>query len=409
MKRRNILIVMLGLVVLSQLPFAYRRYRLARLQKAIQQLESQRTAPPGESEFVDYQGVIHVHSALGGHSTGAFAELIAAAKANQLDFVIMTEHPQAEFDTSAMTLSGVHAGILFLNGNEVATASGDRLLLIPGSADAASMSTQTTPEVISKQKAAGGLALAAYPAESQTWQSSSADGVEVYNLFTSAREYNAFLAVFDSVWSYRGYADLMFANFFTRPTENLKRWDEAMSVGRRKLVAIAGNDAHSNVGLSVNDASGKQWLGIKLDPYERSFRVVRTHVLIKKDKGLTREALLEAIAQGHCYISFDLFGDAKGFSFATQGAAANVMGDETHLLGGFHLRAAAPYPCRFVLFKNGVVAGEQAGTAVEFAVDGPGTYRVEAYLDSLPAPARGQPWIISNPIYVHDLPLFVAT
>ena len=390
---------MLGLVVLSQLPFAYRRYRLARLQKAIQQLELQRATPPGESEFVDYQGVIHVHSALGGHSTGAFAELIAAAKANQLDFVIMTEHPQAEFDTSAMTLSGVHAGVLFVSGNEVATASGDRLLLIPGSAYAASMSTQTTPEVISKQKAMGGLAFAAYPAESQTWQSSSADGVEVYNLFTNARQYNAFVGVFDSVWSYRGAADLMFANFFTRPAENLKRWDEATS-GGHKSVAIAGNDAHSNIGVSVNDASGKQWLGVKLDPYERSFRVVRTHVLIKKDKGLTREALLETIAQGHCYISFDLFGEAKGFTFAAVGAAANIMGDQTPLFGGLRLRAAAPYSCRFVLFKNGVVAGEQSGTAVEFAVDAAGTYRVEAYLDSLPSPVKGQPWIISNPIYI---------
>src|SRR5258707_13209016 len=152
---------MLGLVVLSQIPFAYRRYRLARLQKAIQQLELQR-APPPESEYVDYQGVIHVHSALGGHSTGSFAELVAAAKGDQLDFVIMTEHPQAEFDTSAMTLSGVHAGVLFVNGNEVATASGDRLLLIPGSADAASMSTQTTQEVIAKQKSAVGLAFATY-------------------------------------------------------------------------------------------------------------------------------------------------------------------------------------------------------------------------------------------------------
>src|SRR5438876_9796902 len=163
--KRRILIVLLGLMVLSQLPFAYRRYRLARLQKAIQQLESQRVAPT-ESEYVDYQGVIHVHSSLGGHSTGTFAELIAAAKTNQLDFVIMTEHPQAEFDTSALTLTGVHAGILFLNGNEVATASGDRLLLIPGSADAASMSTQTTPEVIAKQKSAGGLTFVAYPTES---------------------------------------------------------------------------------------------------------------------------------------------------------------------------------------------------------------------------------------------------
>src|SRR5713226_9744454 len=242
MRRRKILIVMLGLVVLSQLPFVYRRYRLARLQKAIQQLESQRVAPQGESDFVDYRGVIHVHSSLGGHSTGTFAELIAAAKANQLDFVIMTEHPQAEFDTSAMTLSGVHAGILFINGNEVATASGDRLLLIPGSANAASMSMQTSQEVIAKQKSAGGLTFAAYPAESQTWQSSSADGVEVYNLFTNARQYNAFLAVFDSLWSYRGAADLIFANFFARPSENLKRWDEAMSVGGRKLVAIAGDD-----------------------------------------------------------------------------------------------------------------------------------------------------------------------
>jgi len=326
------------------------------------------------------------------------AELIAAAKANQLDFVIMTEHPQAEFDTSAMTLSGVHAGDLFVNGNEVATASGDRLLLIPGSADAASMSTQTTPEVISKQKASGGLTFAAYPAESQTLRSGS-DGVEVYNLFTNARQYNAFVAVFDSVWSYRGAADLMFANFFARPTENLNRWDEAMSVGSRKLVAIAGNDAHSNIGVSLNDASGKQWLGVKLDPYERSFRTVRTHVLIKKDKGLTRESLLEAISQGHCYISFDLFGNAKGFMFATEGAEAN-MGDEIFPIGKLQLRAAAPLFCRFVLFKDGFMAGEKSGTVVEFSIDAPGTYRVEAYLDSLPAPVRGQPWIISNPIYV---------
>src|SRR5216684_5243381 len=339
MRRRKILIVLLGIVVVSQLPFAYRRYRLRRLHNTIQQLASQRVTTPGESEFVDYQGVIHVHSSLGGHSTGNFAELIAAAKANQLDFVIMTEHPQAEFDTSAMTLSGVHAGVLFLNGNEVATASGDRLLLIPGSADAASMSTQTTQEVIAKQKSAGGLAFATYPSESQNWQSSSVDGVEVYNLFTNARQYNAFVAVFDSLWSYRGAADLMFANFFARPSENLKRWDEAMSVGGHKLVAIAGNDAHSNVGLSVNDASGKQWLGVKLDPYERSFRTVRTHVLIKKDKALSSEALLEAISQGHCYISFDLFGDAKGFSFATIGGFFGIMGDETPKLGGLRLRA----------------------------------------------------------------------
>src|SRR3977135_1628341 len=153
--KRKLLIVVLGIVVVSQLPFAYRRYRLRRLRNTIQQLASQRVLPPGESEFVDYQGVIHVHSSLGGHSTGNFAELIVAAKANQLDFVIMTEHPQPDFDTAAMTVNGVDAGVIFLHGNEVATSNGDRLLLIPGSSDAASAGAKTTQEVIEKQRING--------------------------------------------------------------------------------------------------------------------------------------------------------------------------------------------------------------------------------------------------------------
>src|SRR5256885_8070102 len=174
--KRRIFIAILILIVLSQVPFAYRRYRLARLRTAIANLSTQRVKPEiSGDDYVDYKGVIHVHTSLGGHSNGTFAELIAAAKANQLDFVIMTEHPQAEFDTSAMTLSGVHAGVLFVNGNEVATANGDRLLLLPGSDKATLASSESTQEVLNRQKAGNGLALAAYPTESQGWKASCPD------------------------------------------------------------------------------------------------------------------------------------------------------------------------------------------------------------------------------------------
>src|SRR6185503_18096424 len=145
--KRKILIAILGLVILSQIPFAYRRYRLRRLRNTIQQLATQRIPPSTESDYTDYKGAIHVHSFLGGHSNGNFAELISGARANQLDFVIMTEHPQAEFDTSAMTLNGMHAGILFVNGNEVSTANGDRLLLIPGTSKAAALGLQQTQDI----------------------------------------------------------------------------------------------------------------------------------------------------------------------------------------------------------------------------------------------------------------------
>jgi hypothetical protein len=397
--KRKIFILIVALLIVSQIPFAYRRYRLRRLHRAIEQLATQRVPPSAESEYVDYKGVIHVHSFLGGHSTGGFNELITAAKANQLDFVIMTEHPQANFDTAALTLSGLHAGILFVNGNEVATASGDRLLLIPGAANAASMNTQSTQQIIDQQKASGGLAFAAYPAESTNWQTTNVDGVEVYNLFTNARTINRLVTFFDGLWSYRSYPDLMFANFFARPGENLNRWDQTIANTNRRLVAIAGNDAHSNVGVSLNDSSGNQLLGIKLDPYERSFRTVRTHVLIRKDRGLTRESLLEALSLGHCFISFDLFGDASGFDFSVM-SVDKTMGDEIALSNQPRFVVQTPLSSRVVLFKNSVPIDQKSGTSMEFSPNGAGTYRVEAYLDSLPAPVTGQPWIVSNAIYI---------
>jgi hypothetical protein len=397
--KRKILIVILGLIVLSQIPFAYRRYRLRRLRNAIQQLAAQRVPPSPENEYIDYKGVIHVHSFLGGHSTGTFAELIAAAKANQLDFVIMTEHPQAEFDTSAMTLNGTHAGVLFINGNEVASANGDRLLLIPGTSNAALMNTQSTQQIVEQQKLNGGLTIAAYLSESDTWKSSAVDGVEVYNLFTNARQIRPVVMFFDGLWSYRSYADLMFANFFARPDENLRRWDIAMLDTNRKLVATAGNDAHSNVGVSLNHDSGKQLIGVKLDPYERSFRTVRTHILIKKGNGLTRESVLQALSQGHCYISFDLFGEATGFSFSLKNSDT-IMGDETASVTNSELVVRVPLAARIVMIKNGTVVEQRQGTTAEFLATGPGVYRAEIYLDNLPAPALGKPWIVSNPIYL---------
>ena len=398
-RRRKLLLVLLIILLCSQAPFAYRRYRLKRLQTSVRQLESQRVTNEAASEYADYTGVIHVHSSLGGHSTGTFSELIASAKANNLDFVIMTEHPQADFDTSAMTLNGVHAGVLFVNGNEVSTIDGDRLLLVPGAANA--NESHTTKDFIDQQHANHGLAFAAYPIESQSWQRSAIDGVEVYNLFTNAKQINRVVTFFDGVWSFRSYADLMFANFFARPSDNLKRWDDAMNSSGRKLVAISGNDAHSNVGLGLSDSTGKQIAGVKLDPYERSFRTVRTHVLIKRDTPLTRESLLEAISLGHCYISFDIFGDATGFEFSGF-ESGKIVGDETSLATNPKLRAKSPLPARFVLLKDGNPSAEVSGLSAEFPINTGGIYRIEAYLDSLPPPAMGKPWVISNPIYVRQ-------
>lgn len=380
--KKFILLVILFLLLLSQIPFAYRRFKLRRLSNTIQQLNSQRT-PAQPTGFKEYKGVVHVHSFLGGHSTGTFSEIISAAQANQLQFVIMTEHTEKEFDTAAMTLQGTHGGVLFINGNEVSAENGDRSLVLPGD-----------------------VSIVAYPQEFKNWDTARMNGVEVYNVFTNAKQANPVVAFFDVLWSQRAYPDLIFALYFQRPDENLKKWDQALT--RARLTATGGNDAHANVGVSLNDSSGKKLIGIQLDPYAVSFRLVRLHVLIEENKPLDQTSLIEAIRAGHCFIGFDFLGDTSGFVFQenhfdyhnqdSRLPAQNIQGDEIKLYsGGTSLKIVTPVPSRVVLYHDGsVILDESEVTSRVFNAVEPGVYRAEVYLPQL----GNLPWIISNPIYV---------
>jgi hypothetical protein len=408
MKRwQKIVLVLFALLLLSQIPFAYRRYQLGRLHSAIVSLGSQRQTSPLNDGLIEYRGVVHVHSFLGGHSSGTFQEIIGAATSNKLDFVVMTEHPARDFNTADITLKGKHAGVLFVNGNEVKTASGDRLLLIPGDEQASRASEFSTNEVLGRRRT--GMEFVAYPEEFKSWEASGVTGVEVYNVYTNARKINPLLMFFDSVWSYRSYPDLLFATFYERPSESLRQWDQAISRSGNKLVGIAGNDSHANVGVSLNDSSGQPLVGLRLDPYDRSFRLVRLHVLLplvraehSMPKPLDEESLLAGMAMGHCFIGYDLFGDTSEFRFTARDRDENkIMGDEIKLDDEVRLTASLPVAARVVLFKDGVaIKDDQGVSSMEFVAKEKGSYRVEVYLYQLPGRVKDHPWIISNPIYV---------
>ena len=374
--RRRILLVVLLLLLLSQIPFAYRRYKLRRLSAEIQQLNSERRVAE-QHGFTDYKGVVHVHSFLGGHSSGGFSEIISAAQSNQLQFVIMTEHTEKDFDTAAMTLQGMHGGVLFINGNEVSAPNGDRVLALPGE-----------------------VSIVAYPEEFKNWDTPGLDGVEVYNVFTNARRVNPVVAFFDVLWSKRSYPDLIFAFYLARADEGLSKWDQALT--RARLTGVAGNDAHANIGISLKDSSGKTLLGIQLDPYETSFRLVRLHTLIEADKPLDATSLLDAVRAGHCFIGFDFLGDSSGFSFTAENAGERkIQGDEILLKPETRLRVQSPVAGRIVIYKDGSTLVDETGiSGKELPILEKGVYRAEVYLPQLGSMVRHQPWIISNPIYV---------
>ena len=390
---QKILFALIVLILLSQLPFAYRRRGLTNLRETIRQLTAQRTST-SDPLFREYKGVFHVHSFLGGHSTGTFQEIVAAARTNQLDFVVMTEHTERDINTAAMTVQGTRDGVLFLNGNEVSVSNAGRVLLIPGlqsQSDASSTFQALTQQVRAKH----GLSIVAYPQEFAGWNSNAFDGVEVYNLYTNAQQINRVSMFFEGLWTYGSYPDLLFANFYKGPDENLRLWDQAQARGQR-LTALAGVDAHANVGFAFKGIS------VLLDPYERSFQLVRVHLLIPQGEGLTAETVLKAVREGHCFIGFDLFSDSTGFRFTgSSGGETKLQGDELRLQGEVRLNVSVPLQSRIILLKNGARIRDEYGKSnAEFVVTEPGNYRCEIYLPQLNHRVGEEPWIISNPIYV---------
>ncbi len=401
---KRTLIALLILLLLAQIPFIYRRYQTGKLAAKIAELDAQRTTY-ADPNLKEYKGIIHAHTNLGGHSTGSFEELIAAANANDLDFVLMTEHFSDTFDTAAQTLNGVYGKTLFVGGNEIDTSDGDRFLLIPGGGEAAKARMSGTTAFLEKAHAANQLALITYPEKFKSWDSNF-DGIEVFSLHTEAKQMSWLTALGDLIWSYPAYPELTLAKNFTRPDANLAKFDEIAA--QRNISLSAGTDAHSNIGFHMfGDDAGNRLINIKLDPYATIFRIARIHVLIEKDKPFDRETLIEAIRARRYFVGFDAIGDTSGFSFVGVGRGIAhwkyKIGEEVPQTADIETFRASGTPpnLRFVAYKNGEVVFETVVfDQFDFSPQGRGAYRVEVYRDDLGPPFDKIPWIISNPIYI---------
>jgi hypothetical protein len=252
-------------------------------------------------------------------------------------------------------------------------------------------------------------------------------GMEIYNMHQDLAEGSELMVATDILVSHRAFPDRVFRAHFDRPTENLRKWDEALK--KKKLFGIAGNDAHQNTGVLARMTDAKEfeffrtngdivvshrpnWLTRPIlrllfgpldpgrtlfhfegGPYVTSLRHVKTHVLAEE---LTEAAVLEALREGRAFIGFDAVADSTGFVYlAESGERRVVVGESMPWSPGTRLRVASPHACRFTIVRDGETAHRAAGTELDWAADRPGKYRVEAELD-----VRGEwtPWVYTNPI-----------
>jgi hypothetical protein len=233
----------------------------------------------------DYRGIIHCHSKYSHDSKGTYEEILAAAKKAQVDFFCMTDHPPKDDPGRPLREGwrGLRDGVLFIQGAEFS----DNLLGLGLTEPVTAEGRQAKIDAIHAQ---GGLAFVAHPEEVKEWDFARFDGMEIYNVHAALKRKQkdkTFLGA--ALKQLKDDPEAVFLLLCETDPAILAKWRELGTVG------IAGNDSHQNV----------NFMGVQLDPYERAFRFVSTHVLAED---LSEKSILAALKAGRCYVAFDFFG-----------------------------------------------------------------------------------------------------
>ena len=319
----------------------------------------------------DLACVIHVHSTWS-DGTGTVPQIMRAAKRSAVDVVLLTDHDNLRAREAGQ--EGWHDGVLLLVGEEITPPSNHYLAF--ATEGHTRKSGRTPAEVCQAVEEAGGFGFAAHPFSEGSAlfkrrgipfeDLSCVKGVELWSFVNDTGE---------AVKRYRDVVRFLASpNRFIDhpPARNLRRWDELNRV--RPVVGIGGLDAHQ-VGIRVG-----RWVPLRLMSYKRSFRHIRTHVLIEGEP--SRETVFAALREGRCYIAMDSLAPARGFTFEREGDA---------------LRVRTPREARLRLLRDGAEVTSAQGRELDHALSQPGVYRAEAYLHSR---GRERTWILSNPLHL---------
>ncbi|MFL5820884.1 MAG: CehA/McbA family metallohydrolase [Solirubrobacteraceae bacterium] len=343
----------------------------------------------------DLACVIHCHSTFS-DGTGTVPEIAAAAARAGADAVLLTDHDSLEAKRRGH--ERWHGRVLMCVGEEVSPRGGNHYLAF-GLDEEIRHEGLSAAQIVGAVADAGGFGFLAHPFSRGSerfrrggipWRDLDCGGytgIELWSFVTDGAE------AVGSVGDLVRFIASPERTIDGPPPRNLERWDALLS--RRAVVAIGGVDAHQ-VGVRV---AGR--VPLRLMAYHRSFRRLRTHVLLERppsgDAARDRGAVYAALKAGRCYLAMDSLADARGFAFWAQAGRERIeMGGEASA-DGTRLRIRTPAPADLTLLRDGEPVARTHGAALEHEVECPGVHRVEA---ALHRHGRQRRWIVSNPVYL---------
>jgi len=338
-------------------------------------------------EFVDYKGVIHIHSKYSDGS-GGFRKILQAAQLNSLDFVIITDHNTIKWKEKHG--EEWYKNVLFLVGEEITPKVNHFIALNIKEVIVPKLRGKDPGTYIEKVEQQNGFGFIAHPIRKRKRSLGIRD-------MSWMRENNLHFHGIE-IWAYMHdwiedihpfnliYYLLHPERAISGPSKQvLKLWDRLNAM--RPTIAIGGLDAHARYILPF----------ISVFPYKKLFNTIRTHILSTPFSGNSCEdtrKVYSALRNGRSYIAYDFLAEASGFSFVAMGNNNRaVMGEEIKLTNDLVIQIKCPQIAKISLLHNGVVVKCVNDRFLNYDVKSSSSYRVEVYL-------KNKPWIFSNPIYV---------
>jgi hypothetical protein len=390
-----------------------------------------RTIPPARlalaTSFSDgtVAGIVHVHTDRSDGRSSA-AEIATAAARAGLTFVIFTDHGDATRTPDPPVYA---SGVLCLDAVEISTAGGHYIAL---DMPPAPYPLAGEPrDVVDDVRRFGGFGIVAHPDSPKPelrWRDWDApfDAVETMNLDSAWRawvERAAGRGATDAPtpWAARRRLAAALLDYPLRPAETMAGLTQPhaastrsaygstsgtayeTTVRRRRVVSIAGADAHANLEYGGDPSPGG--MSIPLPSYLATFRTMSVRVALGRalsgDAAADARVLLRAIRDGHLYTAVDGFASPPSIEFtATNDRGTVHEGDELGAAGPvlLHVRSNAPPSFTTVVWNSaGILSGDrhEADFTVPAPAD-PDVYWMTIAADRGP----GLTWVRTNPIYV---------
>jgi hypothetical protein len=349
--------------------------------------------------YIEAVGNLHIHTRYSDGS-GTHEEIAAAAERAGLDFIITTDH-----NVFVPDKEGWYGRVLVLVGeeiNEPQPPQANHLLCFRIRKEVRDFAGDAQA-LIDEVRRQGGFCFPAHPLERPSpligepafnWNHWDADGYAGICLWNYMSEFKSYLTSVP-----RALLSVFFPEAVIRGPfpEALQKYDTLLAHSRR-LRIIGGSDAHAN----------RYSLGpipLVVFPYERLFRTVNLHVLLRRplSGGLLddRDTIYEAIEAGRSFIGYHRLGDPRGFQFhASDGTMQATYGETIETAGTVMLEARSPLPARLRLIRHGEIVAERWGKYLSYRTEQPGAYRLEAWRWGW---GRWRGWVFTNPIFVTEI------